>query len=676
MSSLRSLETPWQNEAPERYTDRGGIGGTKSHTLRVCQIKLFGTEETISVPVEVTTKVLSIKELLASKLGVDLEVLSFVKKVSCTFRHLHDSDEIPSSVTLKGIKSFAREKASYAHPHCIIGAGHHGLRQALGFIKDGIKDFVVFDRLDKVGGAAWILNANPSSKLQTELGVYHLQYDPDFIVPRAMKTWPSRQDLLAHFDEVCTDFGIMAHVQLQTEVVKMLKVFDKDTSSADPNQCHFVVSTLPCAEEGNLESISLADGQAQELGGDNCSNQLLVDAELDYAEQLAQKVISTDTSFSTVACYPGGLVANIRMEYKGEDVFLGQIGYGMFNEFDYTQVRDSPVVIVGMGAFAVENIRTCLEHGASKVSIVCRRKNIAIPRAVDWFINQSLYPPRAAMLLDAMVPMYSLIAEDPWSYYAVQASQDRRVVTIKQKSRFGIGDFFFLASHYGKCETLVGNVKRLQATSVILESSTLIPADHFVKVLGFTADQKIDILFGTKEMVGFFANGDWRTWIAAEFPGIDAGRFGGTSLSPAGLQLSDTWTWLVNYPRDAGLLLVPGLLPKQKADKESGRPSYVWPPRTGGSIYMILSGGVVPGLAEIAAQYGVVNRQKMLECHPLDKYIQECAEEWNMYCQMFKQAGDDRPSPPYPYTLEFMQELVDRNDCEGEAEMQRSMTRT
>ena len=42
-------------------------------------------------------------------------------------------------------------------------------------VKDGMQDFVIYDKLGRIGGAAWVTNANPTSKLQTELGVYHLQ---------------------------------------------------------------------------------------------------------------------------------------------------------------------------------------------------------------------------------------------------------------------------------------------------------------------------------------------------------------------------------------------------------------------------------------------------------------------------------------------------------------------
>lgn len=40
-------------------------------------------------------------------------------------------------------------------------------------------NFVVYDRKAKVGGTSWWDQANTTSKLQTELGTYHLQYDEE-----------------------------------------------------------------------------------------------------------------------------------------------------------------------------------------------------------------------------------------------------------------------------------------------------------------------------------------------------------------------------------------------------------------------------------------------------------------------------------------------------------------
>ncbi|CAJ1422613.1 unnamed protein product [Effrenium voratum] len=604
-----------------------GDGGTRSHSHRLCRLKLLTSGDVIEMPLEVTTKVGHVRQMLAEKLGnAAAEELIFITKSASSYKVLLDLEEIPSNITVKGVPSWTRQKAAYRFPHCIVGAGHCGLRQGLSFLKEGIHDFLVIDRLQQLGGTAWVRNANPTSKLQTELGVYHLQYGIDLPLPQGMKTWPSRAELLQHFQEVCEDHGLIPHLRLGTEA-------DRQVIEVQPQEL---------------------DIRAREFSGGRWA----------YDLTLCKQEQSTQMRCASIQCYPGGLTENLRLELPGEEEFEGCIGYGMFDEFDYGLVREKQVVIFGMGAFAVENVRTCLEHGAATATIICRRKNLAIPRVVDWFINQSDSPPTAAMVLNAMQPMYALGGlDDPWSFYAVIGPADRSTAVIRQKSRFGIGDFYFLASCYGKCRTLVGSIKRLAARQVVLDSAERVPADHLLKVLGFTADPKIEKLFGLKELVGYFGNGDWRQWIYCEFPGIDAGRFGGTSLSPAIQSATDSVSWILQYPEDIEPVLESNLLPRQKAKSKllAGRPCYVFEPRAGGQILGVII-GFIPGLAEKAAAWGALKRQRMHQLHPLEGYLEECAQEWYTYCQMFKDCGDDRPFPRYPYTSAALRELVDRNE--------------
>jgi len=598
----------------------------------------LGTQQEMSMPVEVHTKVREVKYVLCQKLAIEPDQLKFLVKQCSSIKQLREVDEMASAVLVKGVKSFEREKTQYPHPLCIIGAGHSGLRQALSFLKEGIGDFTIYDKHEKVGGTAWVTNANPTSKLQTELGVYHLQYDKDYPIPRAtMKTWPTRDDLLEHFREVSREYGILAHVQLRTEVTEIhVEVRDKDLAFHNPRKQQYAVVTRRTDDAAGEE---------------------------------------TDVAFAAVAAYPGTLVSPLRLDYKGEDAFEGQIGYGMFSEFDYAAVRGQAPAIIGFGAFAVENIRTCLESGAQKVWLVCRRKNIAMPRVVSWFVNQSIYPPPGAMVMEAMQPMYDFIPDDPWTYYGIMSNKDRTTCTIRQKSRFGIGDAYFLACHYRRAEVLVDAVKRLKPRQVLLESGEKLHADHLIKVLGFRGDFSVDKVMGIKEMVGFFANGDYRRWVCAEFPGIDAGKFGGTSFSPGGIQNAEFYSWFINYPKDLAAVFNNNVLPRKKPDKEKIVPCYVWDARQGSSIMMMLSSGIIPELGELAASYGPLNRAKQLEAHPLEQFIDECADEWYMYCRMFKASGDDRPFPPYPYSHAYVRDLCKRNDEEGEADMLRQAQR-
>jgi len=306
-------------------------GGTKSHNLRIVRLSIQGTQHQMTMPLEVSTKVSEVKYVLSQRLSIEPDQLKFLVKQSSSVRHLRESDEMAPLVIVRGIHGFEREKAQYPHPICIIGAGHSGLRQALSFLKEKIEDFTIFDKLHRVGGTAWVTNANPTSKLQTELGVYHLQYDKDYAIPRAtMKTWPTRDELCRHFHDVSEEYGILPHVQLHTEVTEVKVVInDKDTVWHNPRKQHYEVVTQRTDDEAGEE---------------------------------------TEVTFSVICDYPGTLVAPLRLEYKGEDMFEGHIGYGMFDEFKYEVVKGGIPAVMGFGAFAVENIRTCLEKGATKVS--------------------------------------------------------------------------------------------------------------------------------------------------------------------------------------------------------------------------------------------------------------------------------------------------------------------
>jgi len=607
-------------------------GGTKSTTKRNITLTVFGTSETLTLPVTVATKVIEVKEMLSQRLGVDTFTFKFFIKTSSSYRNLRDTDEIRSKVIVRGISSWTREKAQYPHPILIVGAGHHGLRQALSFLKEGIQDFHVVDRHKKVGGTAWIDDANATSKLQTEMGVYHLQFDETYSLPK-MGTWPSAQQLLEHFHEASEQFGILPHVRFNVDVQAVCVVQNfKERPFHDPRKQHLDVTWRH------------ADGSTHE-----------------FVEQ-----------FSAAAIFPGSLICPKRLEYKGEDVFDGQIGYGMFNEFDYSQVGGQNVAIIGFGAFAVENVRTCIENDVKKLFVVCRRKNLACPRVISWFANQSIYPAPVPMVLDAMQPMYDLMnggrGEDPWSYYSVIASKDRSVATIRQASRFGIGDIYFLAHYYEKIEVILDSVKRLKPHQLILESGKRIEAEHVIKALGFSADPTVDRVFGVREMYGYWINANFRLWITTEFPGIDAGKFGGTSFSPGAIQTVEFESWFINYPKDLTQVLDSQMLPRRKGD--SGKCTYQCDPRTGTTIVLMLA-SMIPGLLDRQAFFSTFIRQRQLQAHPLEAFVDECAAEWEGYCKLFKEAGDDRPLPSYPYTHKIVADLVARNDTEGEDERQR-----
>merc|ERR550525_206249 len=124
--------------------------------------------------------------------------------------------------------------------------------------------------------------------------------------------------------------------------------------------------------------------------------------------------------------YPGSMTRNRIIEYPGEDVFDGHIGYGMNDDMPYDHLEGTQAAILGNGAFAVENVRTCCEYKAEKVYVVTRRKNLPSPRVPCWFVHQGPIPTPGRLVLNMFKPMYELTGcGDPWEYWSVHANKKR-----------------------------------------------------------------------------------------------------------------------------------------------------------------------------------------------------------------------------------------------------------
>lgn len=291
-----------------------------------------------------------------------------------------------------------------------------------------------------------------------------------------------------------------------------------------------------------------------------------------------------------------------------------------------------------------------------------------MPRIVSWEINGSLWPIPAAMVLRHMKGPYDMIDDDPWEYYAVTASQDRRFVTIFQKARFGIGDVYFLSRYFGACEVVVGTVKRLSPHTVHLDNGRkLDDVAAVLKLLGFVGDWQVDRLFQLKSMTGFWPNADYRRGTFSEFPTMNAQKFGGTSYSPGAIQVTETFMHLLDFPLDFKRMIDTGMLPVHKPDISKDEPGYVFDAKVGAQTMITIS-SVVPWLAERAQFLGPFKRQRQWETHSLDEVLDCASQEWYKYCEMFKSYGYEKPIPEYPYTLQSVRAMIKENDDEGSAQ--------
>mmetsp|Transcript_29155 Transcript_29155/g.53686 ORF Transcript_29155/g.53686 Transcript_29155/m.53686 type:complete len:636 (-) Transcript_29155:69-1976(-) len=592
------------------------------------EFSIFGTDEAIKIPVLTSTKVYEIKELFGARLGIDPYVMKFMRKSGCSFRAQYNHEEIARKVVIKGIPSFKRQRVEYTHPHAIIGAGHIGLRHALWFIKTKQTNFVGFDRRDIVGGTSWINQANKTSKLQTELGTYHLQYDEDYSPPKDLPPWPSRDQLLAHFKKVAEDFGIMPYYRMNTNV-KVIEAAPKDGTPEKDNAINLIIH-------------SVKDYTGFE----------------DPVAKSGQKEVSFPAA--SMALYPGNLTIPRRSVYKGEEQFGGVCEYAVFDDVDYARVEGQTVVILGHGAFAVENVRTCCEFGAKRIKMVCRRTNLSCPRIASWYCNQSEMPIPAWMWLNSVEPAYKLVNMDPWEFHSVSANSSRTSCTVTQKSRFGIGDVYFISTYMGLNEVIIDDVKRLTHHCCHLLSGRTIECQVLLKLLGFHGAFQVDQLLKLKQMYGFWVNGDNRRYCVAEPIGVNANSFAGTSLSPGAVAWVEQAAHCLDYPEDWRALKESRMLPTHEPEPENDRPGYVIDARQA----MVMSFTVpqfCPQIADHGWTVAQLKHQKQIECHPPKIFLEQCAAEWAEYGKTWKARDPTlKDVPPYPYTWEMLQDLLEK----------------
>lgn len=608
-------------------------GNEFSKTTVETELRIANTEEVVILPVQISTTVWDVKETLADKLGIDPVQLTFVTKQGVYWREQNDCEEIARKVLIRGIRSFTRARKEYPHPIVIIGTGHLGLRQAMIFHKYQQHNFVIFDKKPRVGGQSWWDQANTTSKLQTELGVYHLDWDENIPIPvqRGDYPWPARNDLLKHFEEMAEQYGIMPHCRMST-CVKEMVVNGKGEDST------FELTLKRTDEKKSEEQQFMA---------------------------------------SAIMMYPGNLSLPRREEYVGEDEFLeagGKIAYGMFDEFDYKECTGKTACIIGHGAFAVENIRTCLEYNAKKLYLVCRRKNLSCPRFTSWMCNQSGQPVPASLFLNMSKPMYDLVGFEPWEYHSVQSNTARTTCQIIQKARFGIGDVYFMAISWGKLEVIEDpiGVKRLGPLSLHNGNGRVIDVDVILKLLGFVGNPENDRLLRIKEMVGFWVNDDPKRYLVAEPISVMATNFGGTSFSPGAIAWANQGMWFIHHPKDFYNKILPtGFMPRHKADGDD-RPAYVVDARHGTQT-MIFVSAVIPFLAERGAIEGPLKIHRMWTLHPIDRFIQLCKEDWNYYTARFETEG--LSGPEYPYTPEVAHHWLDQYKQESELADKKQMQR-
>jgi hypothetical protein len=599
-------------------------GRMYSASFKDVTFKCYGSNEELTFPVQVCTRCKDVKEAIANFMMVDYESIELLSTQGCYVRRLYENDEVPKKCTIKGIQSFKQTPHKWKHPICIIGTGYQGMKTAMVYLTSGNKNIQLFDRHDRVGGYCWINAANKTSRIQTELGSFHVWGGHELMKQNGGVLnwinpddwggiWPYKKDILRHFQYCAEQYGILPYCKFNCNVAKLDIVGGKEDHGR-----YYNLHVAPASGEGTTEEVPV----------------------------------------SLMYNFPGSMTRNRIVEYPGEDVFDGICGYGMSDEAPYDTLKGSCSAILGNGAFAVENIRTCCDYGAIKVYLVTRRKNLASPRVPCWFVHGTPVPVPGAMTLRMFEPMYKLADfGDPFDFWSVHTTKDRGRATIMQQSRFGIGDVTFLAIIWGRCEYVQDTLKRLTKNTMHLTGGQKLEnVNNIIKSLGLLGDYAVDRLHRMTKMIGAWCDGDYRRPLSMDAPGMNAANF--TTFSVLGsIGFVRDQKVFHDFPKEyfrcAGMGMLQQL-PTNKVNDKEDKPAYVY------DVKYAMSAGVVtssmcPKMQAAGMLDGDYKYRLYHEAHSTDYLLKEAKGSWDAYQKDWIEQGFKHDYVPYPYTREMIE---------------------
>lgn len=111
------------------------------------------------------------------------------------------------------MKSSNTPLAPGAHDVAVIGAGFSGIAAATELIRQGINDFVIFERSEDIGGT-WMVNRYPGAEVDLESHIYSFSFEPHDWT-RTHADW---RELLAYLQGVAKKWSLYERTQLSTKV--------------------------------------------------------------------------------------------------------------------------------------------------------------------------------------------------------------------------------------------------------------------------------------------------------------------------------------------------------------------------------------------------------------------------------------------------------------------------
>lgn len=172
-----------------------------------------------------------------------------------------------------------------------------------------------------------------------------------------------------------------------------------------------------------------------------------------------------------------------RVAWENQGLFRGKLVSGLGDEAAGVDWQDRRVVIVGMGAFAVENARTALEAGARHVTVVCRRHGTVCPKIIDYLnfsaaYNERFEHDRKGNIRNMMLwkRLYDLSGATQPECWMGKIKHEGHTISVS--------DIWFIAHYLKRLDTIAGSVRGMFEDGIVV-GERRVEADVVVNCLGF-----------------------------------------------------------------------------------------------------------------------------------------------------------------------------------------------
>ena len=305
--------------------------------------------------------------------------------------------------------------------------------------------------------------------------------------------------------------------------------------------------------------------------------------------------------------------------WSNQPEFKGKIVNGISNHAQGLDWRDKKVVIVGMGAFAIENTRTALVGGARHVTVVGRRHGTVCPKIIDYLnfatpYDEDYQHDKKSNLKNMMYwkKLYDLSGATQPECWMGKIKHEGHTISVS--------DIWFVGHYLKKIKTITGEISSMNANGVIVDGQIPIDADVVVNCVGFERNTS-----SARRLSGYHETYN-NNYLAKDFmyladAYIDSDAFNslfGSSVLEMVKFYIEVFILFFNNPEYDTMMRTEGIEKIPVEDRQ-------WSNYIKAAMALIRSDARI---AEIADKQIKQRTNNFLEVHDLETYIAENKREW------------------------------------------------